>query len=178
MLMSDQEERTKPLLARRSIECDDAEFGALAQAILDQGLTLRFRAKGTSMHPFVRNHDILHVRAVAPEQLRTGDLVLFRATGSRVIVHRVLRRTKLEKGTAFLIKGDRVAHPDGIITAESVLGQVIARERGGVQIDLTTPPRRLVRILIAWLSPAWPVMLPIAGRLRAIMSRKEDRTDV
>ena len=167
-----------PVLSRRSIECDDAEFGALAQVLLDQGLTLRFRAKGTSMHPFVRNHDILHIRAVAPEKLGTGDLVLFKAADSKVVVHRVLRRTKLDERTAFLIKGDRVERPDGIITAESVLGQVIARERGGIKIDLTTPPRRLVRMLIAWLSPAWPVMLPIAGRLRAIMSRKEDRVDV
>jgi len=165
-----------PHLAQRSIECDNAEFGALAQAVLDRGLTLRFRAKGTSMHPFVRSHDILHVRAVVPEKLGTGDLVLFKAADSKVVVHRVLRRTKLENKTAFLVKGDRVEHADGIITAERVLGQVIARERGGVLIDLTTPIRRLVRMAIAWLSPAWPVMLPVAGRLRAIMSRR-DRSD-
>jgi signal peptidase I len=164
-------------LARRSIECDDAEFYALTQAVLDQGLILRFRVKGISMHPFVRSGDILHARTVAPERLGTGDLVLFIAADSKVVVHRVLRRTKLENKTAFLVKGDRVEHADGIISAESVLGQVIARERGGVLIDLTTPPRRLVRMVIAWLSPAWPVMLPIAGRLRAIMSRR-DRTDV
>jgi signal peptidase I len=164
------------LVSQRSIECDDAEFDALAQAILSEGLTLRFRAKGISMHPFVRHGDILHVRAVAPEQVHIGDLVLFRAASSKVIVHRVLRRTKLEEKIAFVIKGDRAGRPDGIIPAENVLGHVIARERGGAKIDLTTPARRMVKAGIAWLSPVWPIVLPIAGRLRSIISKRRNRT--
>ena len=123
------------------------------------------------MHPFVRNGDILYVRAAVPEQVRTGDLALFRAAGSRVVVHRVLRRAKLEEGSAFVIKGDRMEYPDGIILAEKILGEVIARERDGIKIDLTTPARRLVKAGIAWLSPVWPVLLPIAGRLRATIFR-------
>ena len=162
------------LVSRRSIECDDAEFDALAQAIVERGLTLRFRAKGISMHPFVRDGDILFVRAVAPSQVQVGDLVLFRGAGSRVAVHRVVRRTKVEDKTAFVIKGDRAERPDGVIPAERVIGQVIARERDGVKIDLMTPVRRLVKAGIAWLSPIWPVLLPIAGRLRSIMSRERD----
>jgi signal peptidase I len=167
-----------PLLSRRSIECDSAEFDALAQAILDEGLTLRFRAKGMSMHPFVRTGDLLYVRAVAPDRVHIGELVLFRIASSRVAVHRVLRRTKLGEKLAFVIKGDRVEQPDGIVPAEKVLGQVIARERNGVKIDLTTPARRLVKAGIAWLSPVWPVVMPIFGRLRAITSKGRNRTDV
>ena len=165
------------LISRRSIECDDTEFDALAQAILDEGLTLRFRAKGVSMHPFVRNGDILHVRAVAPERVHIGDLVLFRGAGSKLAVHRVLRRTKLEEKTSFIIKGDRTERPDGIVPAENVLGQVIARERDRVQIDLTTPIRRLVKAGIAWLSPVWPILLPIAGKLRSTIFKGRDRND-
>lgn len=160
------------LISRRSIECDSAEFDALAQAILAEGLTLRFRAKGMSMHPFVRSGDLLYIQAVAPEQVRAGDLVMFRTASSKVIVHRVLRRTKLAEKLAFVIKGDRVGQPDGIISAENILGQVIARERNGVKIDLTTPVRRLVKAGIAWLSPVWPIVMPIAGRLRAIVKRR------
>jgi len=156
-------------VSRRSIECDDAEFDALAQAILEGGLTLRFRAKGMSMHPFVRHGDLLYVRAVAPDRVHIGDLVLFRIAGSKVAVHRVLRRKRVGEKIAFVIKGDRVGRPDGIVPAENVLGEVIARERGGVKINLTTPARRLVKAGIAWLSPVWPVLLPIAGRLRSII---------
>ena len=162
-----------PLLSRRSIECDSTEFGTLAQAILDEGLTLRFRAKGMSMHPFVRNGDLLHVRAVAPDQVRVGDLVMFRSACSNVVVHRVLRRTKLQGTIAFVIKGDRGEFPDGIFPAEKILGRVIARERNGVQIDLTTPARRLVKAGIAWLSPVWPILLPIASRLRATIFKEK-----
>jgi len=165
-----------PLLAQRSIECDDVEFGALAEAILSEGLTLRFRAKGISMHPFVRHGDILHVHAVDPEQVHVGDLVLFRASSSKVIVHRVLRRTELEEKIAFVIKGDRAGRPDGIIPSENILGHVIARERGGTKIDLTTPTRRLVKAGIAWLSPVWPILFPIAGRLRSIIFKGRNRT--
>ena len=156
------------LVSRRSIECDDAEFDALAQAILEGGLTLRFRAKGMSMHPFVRSGDLLYVQAVAPDRVHVGDLVLFRIAGSKVAVHRVLRRKRFGEEIAFVVKGDRVERPDGIIPAENVLGVVIARERDGVKIDLTTPARRLVKAGIAWLSPVWPVLLPIVGRLRSI----------
>jgi len=167
-----------PLLSQRSIECGDAEFDALAQAILDEGLTLRFRAKGMSMHPFVRSGDLLYVRAVAPDQVHIGELVMFRIAGSRVAVHRVLRRTRLEGKAAFVIKGDRIEQPDGIVPAEKILGQVIARERNGVRIDLTTPARRLVKAGIAWLSPVWPAVMPIAGRLRSIIFTGRNRTDV
>jgi len=162
------------LVSRRSIECDDAEFDALAQAILEGGLTLRFRAKGVSMHPFVRNGDLLYVQAVALDRVHIGDLVLFRIAGSKVAVHRVLRRKRFGEEIAFVVKGDRVERPDGIVPAENVLGVVIARERDGVKINLTTPARRLVKAGIAWLSPIWPVLLPIAGRLRSIMSRERD----
>jgi signal peptidase I len=167
-----------PLLARRTIECDSAEFDTLAQAILDEGLTLRFRAKGMSMHPFVRNGDLLHVRAVPPDQVHIGELVLFRTAGSKMAVHRVLRRKRLGERIAFVIKGDRVEQPDGIVPAENILGRVIARERNGVRIDLTTPVRRLVKVGIAWLSPIWPVVMPIAGRLRSIIVKGRNRIDV
>jgi len=164
-----------PQLSRRSIECDDAEFDALAQAILSEGLTLRFRAKGMSMHPFVRTGDILYVQTVAPEQVRTGDLVLFRAAGCKIAVHRVLRQTQWQERPAFIIKGDRTERPDGIVPAEDLLGRVIAREREGVKIDLTTPIRRLVKAGIAWLSPVWPALLPIAGKLRSTICRGRNR---
>jgi hypothetical protein len=96
-----------------------------------------------------------------------GDLVLFRIAGSKVAVHRVLRRKRLGEEIAFVVKGDRVERPDGIVPAENVLGVVIARERDGVKINLTTPARRLVKAGIAWLSPIWPVVIPIVGRLRS-----------
>jgi len=166
------------LVSRRSIECDDAEFDALAQAILEEGLILRFRAKGVSMHPFVRSGDLLYVQTIAPDRVHIGDLVLFRIAGSKVAVHRVLRRKRLGEKSAFVIKGDRVEQPDGVVPAENILGQVIARERDGVKIDLTTPARRLVKAGIAWLSPVWPVLLPIVGRLRSLIFKGRNRTGV
>jgi len=63
--------------------------------------------------------------------VRTGDLVLFRAAGSRVVGPPRAAAGKAGRGVRLAIKGDRMEYPDGIILAEKILGEVIARERDG-----------------------------------------------
>ena len=155
-------------LSTRVVRCDDAEFEVLARAVLAGGLTLRFRARGISMHPFVRDGDALHVRAVVPEQVRTGDLIFFRNSRDKLLVHRVVQRVEADGGLAFVAKGDRVRLLDGLIPPEDVLGKVLARERRGKVVDLTAFRWRLLNRVLAWLSPFGHRLLPVARGFRGV----------
>ena len=52
-------------------------FGSLVAGLLSEGRGFRFRALGRSMHPAIRDGEIVHVKPVAIETLRKNDIVLF-----------------------------------------------------------------------------------------------------
>jgi phage repressor protein C with HTH and peptisase S24 domain len=52
-------------------------FGSVIQGLLSEGIGFRFRAQGRSMHPTIRDGEILHVMPVAVDTVRNGDIVLF-----------------------------------------------------------------------------------------------------
>src|ERR1700756_5032642 len=100
-------------------------FGALTQSLLSEGLGFRFRARGRSMQPTIQDGEILHVRPVAAETLRKGDIVLF-ADGLNYKAHRLLS-IDLERGT-FVACGDAGAVTDGDADTRKIVGLVVAKE--------------------------------------------------
>jgi hypothetical protein len=144
-----------------AIQCDDAEFGDLARTVLERGLTLRFRARGISMRPLLKDQDVLHVRPVAHRSIAVGDVVLYISARDQVVVHRVLRRLRTAEGMNYQIKGDRVDRADGIVPHGAVLGQVVARERSGRSVDLTGVTWQVIGLLAAYASPGSYLLRPV-----------------
>ena len=116
-------------------EIDTGEFEALAADILKADGTLRFRARGDSMRPFIRNDDMIELEQAQPGRLRFGDVVLCRLGNGRLVVHRI---TRLKDGAA-RVQGDARAMPDGWVPLAQVLGRVTAVERGGRHFRLDSP---------------------------------------
>lgn len=109
------------------------------------------------MSPLLRDGDVVWVRPVEPGSVEVGDVVLCSPGDSppgRVVVHRVVRRRTLSGGLSFVVQGDRVAQPDGMIPGAQVYGRVAAIEREGRQIEMDRP---LVRLLgrLAVLRSRW-----------------------
>jgi hypothetical protein len=137
-----------------TLEMGQANFAALASEILGGGSSLRFRARGVSMWPLVRDGDILEVQPPGFAALRRGDVVLCRPRGGRLVAHRVVQIIRGNSGaTTIVTQGDTLAFSDAPISAEQVLGYVVAVERNGKRIKLDTHLQRLAGILWMRLSP-------------------------
>ena len=100
-------------------------FGALTQSLLAEGLGFRFRARGRSMQPTIRDGEILRVMPVPVKALRKGDIVLF-ADHSNYKAHRLLW-INWKRG-AFLARGDAGTVADGLLATAQIVGRVVAKE--------------------------------------------------
>lgn len=129
-----------------SLPCTSGEFARISADILRAGSGLRFRAHGASMHPLVRDGDILSVQPVDAATVRLGDVVLCGREADRIVVHRVIRVVGGRGERRFLVQGDAVPHPDGLIPAGDVYGRVAAIERGGATMNLDAPALRMLGI--------------------------------
>lgn len=131
------------------IPLDNVEIVGLLQAVLSRGAAFRFRAKGWSMSPFIRNGDWITVVPLAQEKPAVGKIAAFLHPGcGQLIVHRLVSR----QGEAYLVRGDNVAtRADGLVAVEQMLGLVTRVERNGKRVYLGLGPERF---LIAWVSKA------------------------
>src|ERR1700730_8026845 len=55
---------------------DSARFEALSRELLNEGLCVRFEARGASMSPCIRDGEVVHVTPVIVSKLRKDDIVL------------------------------------------------------------------------------------------------------
>ena len=100
-------------------------FGLLSQALLSDGLGFRFRARGRSMAPAIRDGDLVHVRPVVIEKLRRGDIVLF-ADDRGFRAHRLVF---VDRGRdVFITRGDAGVEIDVALSSPQLLGKVVAKE--------------------------------------------------
>ncbi len=137
----------------RSFSLPNDTFLGLLREALSRGVAVRFRARGFSMDPFIRDGDVITI-APPPAVWQPGDVAAFPATDTgRLTVHRLLVR----QHNAFLAKGDNAPTPDGMVGMESLLGRVVRVERthGMSQRLGLGPERRLIAFLSrhGWLRP-------------------------
>jgi hypothetical protein len=132
----------------------------LMRAVLDRDAAFRFRARGWSMAPFIRDGDVITVAPLQGALPRVGEVVAFVRPGAEnLVVHRVVAR----RGTASLIQGDAVAaYKDGAVPVENLLGRVTRVEREGRDVWLGLGPER---VAIAWLSRA-RLLIPLGAWLK------------
>jgi hypothetical protein len=116
------------------LSIDHENFLILAEEFLKREKMLRFRAKGNSMTPFIRDNDIVTIEPVKGTP-HVGDVILFRSTCGGLILHRI--RKKVANG--ILPHGDSAAKADGLIPYENVLGKVINVSGNGYNFHLKNP---------------------------------------
>lgn len=116
-------------------------FIHVLEELLREGHPVRFRAPGWSMHPTIRNGEIITVAPLGRSPVRVGDVVLYRR-GRAAIAHRVIRvRSASGRSVGFVLQGDAAPSCDRPIELAQVLGRVLAIERDGrrVRLDLLSP---------------------------------------
>ncbi|HKV25381.1 MAG TPA: C25 family cysteine peptidase [Candidatus Acidoferrum sp.] len=121
--------------AKRIVLRNSKQFGEVCGALLDRGLTVRFRANGLSMRPNILNEDGVLVAPASVENSGRGDVLLTQgADGFRV--HRVVSRCA---GEEVITRADSGEEND---PAARVLGRVIAIERNGRMLSMNFPGQR------------------------------------
>ena len=96
-------------------------FFAWVEAEIAAGRSVRFRLKGNSMFPLLRNgKDVVILEKCPAESLKPMDVVLFRYRGKHVL-HRIIRR----EGERLLIQGDGSMKAKEECTVDDVVGKVV-----------------------------------------------------
>jgi phage repressor protein C with HTH and peptisase S24 domain len=103
-------------------------LAGLMRAVLDKGKPFRFKARGTSMEPFIMDRDVVTVAPLPASRPKPGDIAAFvHPASGGVRVHRVV---KVEAGQ-YLLKGDNALDADGALSRDMILGLVVRLEREG-----------------------------------------------
>lgn len=140
----------------------------LLRAVLGKGMPFRFRAKGFSMSPFIKDGDVVTLSPMSAHSPRVGDVVAFLYPGSgKLAIHRVVEK----KGGSSLIMGDNCPGPDGMIPAKNILGCVRKVERDGKKVYLGLGPERFVIAFLTRRRLLFPLLLPVWKLIRAILKR-------
>ena len=115
----------------RELSLSGESLLGLLEAVLAKGVPFRFRARGFSMSPLIKDGDLLTVAPRGKERLRPGDTIAFiNPLNGKPTVHRIIR---LDRGFV-VVKGDNVAETDGLIPEGDVLGIVASVERRGKKV--------------------------------------------
>ena len=85
--------------------------------LLQRGHAVEFRVRGDSMHPTIREDDVVHVEPVS--QVAAGDVVLVHAPRG-LTAHRVVSID----GGAVITRGDNAPEDDDPVPVSRVLGRV------------------------------------------------------
>ncbi|MGE5741961.1 MAG: S24/S26 family peptidase [Candidatus Aminicenantes bacterium RBG_16_66_30] len=116
---------------RGELPLSGASLTDLLISVLAKDKAFRFRAKGWSMSPFVKDADVITVSPLRGREPRTGEIVAFlHPKSGRAAVHRVVRAAP---GT-FLLRGDNTSDAEGPLAAERILGVVTEVVRDGKKV--------------------------------------------
>ena len=103
---------------------DSKLFEELIRELLEQGLSVRFQARGASMSPAIRDGDFVEVTPVIVSKLRKDDIVLAKTVhGFRL--HRIVRAD--HKEDEFITRGDCGEEDDPKLRGAQILGQARAK---------------------------------------------------
>lgn len=129
------------------------DFAEFSTDLLRQGVKIRFRARGRSMAPLIRDGDVLTVEPATSDGLRVGDVALHRIGGRQVVAHRVVGRHEEDGRPVLTTRGDASFNAPDPVREGDVLGRVVQVERDGrvvcIHRGLVARFRRAVRRLAA-----------------------------
>src|SRR6202162_3102089 len=132
-IRKDQEKKTNLVGGERRTE----DALRIADALKRRG-RISLRVHGASMQPWMRSKDIALIRRISIENVRCGDVVLFRRE-NHLFVHRIVEKRGSLDAAQLLSKGD--AHPtsDGVVQEQELLGRVMRIYRNGRGVDFYAP---------------------------------------
>jgi len=150
---------------RQELSLSSRQLEELMRGVLGKGASFRFRCKGFSMSPFIKDGDVLTIAPLQGSSPGFGEVVvLTHPSTGKIVIHRVIKK----RGGAYLTKGDNIPEADGLIAKTNILGRVTKVERNGAKFLLGLGPERfLIAFLTRW--RLLPLLAPVWRFLRFMM---------
>lgn len=124
----------RDLVGEREIIFSAQETVAVLQEMMQKGASCRFRAKGWSMSPLIKDGDVVTISPFSGGRIKVGQVVaVVEPRSRRLFVHRVVRRRRGK----YEIKGDNLSFSDGLFDPSEIIGVVIRVERGSRTVSTT-----------------------------------------
>src|SRR5689334_16916157 len=121
-------------------------FNEACVELLRDGFGVRFRAGGNSMHPTIRDGELITIESRRDVSFAKNDILLYR-TERGVIAHRLIGIEERNQGVFYIFRGDSAYAPDEPVAEERVLGRVTAVQRRGRTINLNRATNRLIQVM-------------------------------
>jgi len=155
-----------------SISLSGSSYARLLSAVVERGVPFRFRAKGFSMSPFIKDGDVITVVSLDGEPPGLGQIAAFShpCTG-KLVVHRVVSKSR----GLYLIKGDNAPEIEAV-PGENILGVVSKVERNGAGRSMGLGPERLGIALLSRSGLLGPLVF-LTARAKRFFLRGEGKED-
>jgi len=144
-----------------------------SESLLDENHTLSFRMHGNSMYPTLKDGEWGHVEKCRPDQLKIGDIVVFKAH-EKLIAHRLIGIIQQNGMLTFIAKGDKNKDKDDPFTSESLVGKITSFQRKKRVIKLDSLRMKLQRFislrLAIFIIPLYNTTLQFKSRLNSLWS--------
>jgi signal peptidase I len=118
----------------------------LSEEIEKRG-TLSFNVASNCMAPLIRIKDKVVVEKFIPEQLVSGEIIVFNI-GTDLFTHRYILRQKRSGQIEYITKGDRCFKFDPPVIENQIIGKVIGIKRPAKQLDLSRNIYKLNRFCL------------------------------
>ncbi len=131
--------------------------------LLKEGKTIQLKPQGYSMHPlFVPGRDEAVLRPVRNEDIRRGEVLLFRGDRDLLTLHRVW---KVKKDGVYFV-GDNQVKVEGPIQREQIYAVMCGFIRNGREHDTKELPYRMIAGIWLFLRPVRYVISKPIAKLR------------
>ncbi len=124
------------------ISLDGEGCVGLIKATLAKKANLRFRVRGFSMSPLIRDGDVVTLAPLPETAIEPGRVIAFlRSCDGKMIIHRLV---KIYRGSdaRYVPKGDNVCRTDDPVLRSGILGGVAKVERDGRSVFFGCGPGR------------------------------------
>lgn len=111
----------------------EKELFPMMLEMLNEGKDVRFNISGNSMFPLLVHHRDSVVLRKCNNELRKGDIILFKVSNYHHVLHRITK--VLNDG--FITTGDGNLHRDGFVSNEKVIAKAITIYRKDKVIDVS-----------------------------------------
>lgn len=154
------------IIAEEEFSLSGKALTELLQETIAKGASLRLKANGFSMTPFIRDCDVVTISKLPNLNISIGRVLAFidSQTG-KLVIHRMIGKNN----GFYLIKGDNAFCTDGFIPKEKILGHVTKIKRNDKNIFLGLGWERLIiaffsKIRVLYLATQLSRLLPLSIR--------------
>ena len=126
--------------------------------VLNKGTLFRFKARGSSMSPFIKDGDVLTICPTQQSDIKNGTIVVYyHKILNRIIIHRIVGK----QNSYYAVKGDNTVGTADLVYEADILGRVSGVRRNGKITVFGLGPGRFMISFLSRFDLLVPVMLPL-----------------